>query len=155
MRIGLVRLLLSVCLIVRVSSVLSAWQPAQPIIEEYETALQSVPAGSRLLVIVGDNGYDLEHVPVLAAAKRGVFVPYTFTDDGELARGIQLLKLTQNYRDYWRDFPDLSSIRDIRRFDYLLEIAKPQVKIPTGISLNKVNSGKTFTLYRVNQDAAK
>jgi hypothetical protein len=154
-RIGVVRLLLSVCLIVRVGSVLSAWQPAQAIIEEYETALQSVPPGSRLLVIIGDSGYDLEHVPVLAGAKRGVFVPYTFTDDGVLARGIQLLKLTPDYRNYWRDFSNPSSIRDIKRFDYLLEIAKPQVKIPTGISLNEVGSGQTFTLYRIDQDASK
>jgi hypothetical protein len=154
-RIAAVRLLLSVCLIVRVGSVLSAWQPRQAIIGEYETALQSAPPGSRLLVIVGDSGYDLEHVPVLAAAKRGIFVPYTFTDNGVLTRGIQLLKLTPDYADYWRDISDSSSIRDIKRFDYLLEIAKPQVKIPIGISLNEVGSGQSFTLYRIDQNIRK
>lgn len=149
-RVGVVRLLLSVCLIVRVGSVLAAWQPAQPIIEEYDTALQLVPPGSRLLVIVGGSGYNLEHVPVLAAAKRGVFVPYTFTDDGVLTRGIQLLKLTPDYRKYSRDFSDPSSIRDIKRFDYLLEIAEPQVKVPDGVSLTEVGGGQTFTLYRID-----
>ena len=154
-RIVAVRLLLSVCLIVRVGSVLSAWQPKQAIIGEYETALQSVPPGSRLLVIVGDSGYYLVHVPVLAAAKRGIFVPYTFTDNGVLTRGIQLLKLTPDYANYWRDFSDRSSIRDIKRFDYLLEIAKPQVNIPLDISLNEVGSGKSFILYRIDQNTAK
>jgi hypothetical protein len=153
-RIAAVRLLLSVCLVVRVGSVFSAWQPRQAIIAEYETALQSVPPGSRLLVIVGDGGYDLEHVPVLAAAKRGVFVPYTFTDDGVLTRGIQLLKFTPDYADYWEDFPNRSSIKDIKRFDYLLEIAKPDVEMPVGVSLNEVGSGESFVLYRIVQNTA-
>jgi hypothetical protein len=154
-RVAAVRMLLSVCLVLRVGSVLSTWQPRQAIIGEYETALQSVPPGSRLLVIVGDSGYDLEHVPVLAAAKRGVFVPYTFTDDGVLTRGIQLLKLTPEYADYWEDFPNPTSIRDIKRFDYLLEVGKPQVKIPISVSLNEVGSGQSFILYRIEQNAAK
>jgi len=36
-------LLLSLCLIVRIGSVILAWQPAQPIIAEYDTALHFVP----------------------------------------------------------------------------------------------------------------
>jgi len=160
-RIEVVRLLLAVCLIVRVGSIISHWQPAQAIIGEYDTALQLVPPGSRLLVIVDDswNWVDrippLIHVPVLAAAKQGVFVPYTFTDDGVLVGGIQLLKLRPDYRDFWRPTPDPSNINDIKRFDYLLEIQKPQVKIPTGVLLNEVGSGRTFDLYRVEQDALK
>lgn len=137
-RIDMVCLLLAVCLIIRVGSVLSIWQPVQPIIEEYDTALQLVPPGARLFCIMGDGAWGfppLVHVPVLAAAKRGVFEPYTFTDHGE---GLQLLKL--------RD-PVPTSIQD---FDYLLEIDNPQFKIPPGISLKEIGRGQTFTLYRIH-----
>jgi hypothetical protein len=160
-RIHLVSLLLAVCLIVRVGSVLSNWRPAQAIIGEYDMALRLVPPGSRLLVVVDNSGWNwvdrippLIHVPVLAAAKQGLFVPYTFTDDGVLVNGIQLLKLRPDYRDYWRASPESSNIDDIKRFNYLLEIQKPQVKVPTGISLNEVGRGQTFTLYRIDQDAS-
>jgi hypothetical protein len=151
-RSDVVCLLLALCLIVRVGSVFLTWQPMQSTIEEYNTALRSIPPGSRLLVISGDSGRNttLDHVPVLAAAKHGVFVPYTFTDDGELVDGIQLLKLTPDYRDYRRDFPIASSIRDVKRFDYLLKIRSPQLNIPSDISLREVGRGQTFTLYRID-----
>ena len=134
-RIDAACLLLSLCLIVRVGSVILTWQPAQSIIEEYDTALQLVPPGTRLFCMMDGSawGYPpLVHVPVLAAAKRGVFEPNTFTDHGQ---GLQLLKK--------RD-PIPTSIRD---FDYLLEIGDPEVKIPTGISLKEVGRGQTFILY--------
>jgi len=157
-RINVVGLLLVFCLIVRVGSVLSTWQPAQAIIEEYDTALQSVPPGSRLLYIMDDSGWTnppLVFVPVLVAAKQGVFVPYTFTDDGWMMPGIQLLKLMPGYRDYSDTRDAIYSINNIARFDYLLEIRNPQVKMPTGISLNEVARGQTFTLYRIDQDGTK
>jgi hypothetical protein len=148
-RINVVGLLLAFCLIVRVGSVLSTWQPAQAIIEEYDTALQSAPPGSRLLYIMDDSGWrnpPLVHVPVLAAAKQGVFVPYTFTD-AWMTPGIQLLKVTPGYRDYLDTSGALQSINNIERFDYLLEIREPRVKMPTGISLNEVarERGRTWT----------
>jgi hypothetical protein len=156
-RIRLVTILLSGCLIVRVGSVLLNWQPAQAIIGEYDTALRLLPPGSRLLVVAGNSGWvwvdhipPLIHVPVLAAAKQSIFVPYTFTDDGVLVNGIQLLKLRPDYRDYWRASPESTNIDDIKRFDYLLEIQKPRVKIPSGVSLNEVGRGQTFALYRIN-----
>jgi hypothetical protein len=148
----MVRLLLAVCVIVRVGSALSTWHPAQVIIEEYDTALQLVPPGSRLLVLTGSSRGALFHVPVLAAAKRGVFVPYTWTGDSGLGfNGLYPLKVMPDYREYLRDSPTaLSSINDIRKFDYLLEVEKPQATIPTGISLNEVKRGQTFTLYRID-----
>ena len=113
-RIRVVRLLLSICVLFRVGSVLSAWSTAQPIIAEYDTALQLVPPGSRLLVLNNSYGM-LFHVPVLAAAKQRVFVPYTFTNDTG-PRGIQLLDLMPSYRDYARDFSTgLPYINDLRR----------------------------------------
>ena len=51
-QINLVCLLLAACLIIRVVSVFSDWQPAQSVIGEYDTALQSIPPGSRLMVVV-------------------------------------------------------------------------------------------------------
>jgi hypothetical protein len=159
-RIDMVRLLLAVCLIVRVGSVLSNWQPAQAIIEEYDTALQFVPPGSRLLVKLGGGSHQMDsnpplgQVPILAAAKQGVFVPGIFTDDGLLVNGIQLLKLRPDYRNYATENRWVSNISDIKRFDYLLEIRKPKVKFPTGISLHEVGRGRTFTLYRIDQDAS-
>ncbi len=142
-RIDVACLLLSLCLIVRVGSVIAIWQPAQPIIEEYDTALQLLPPGSRLFCMMDSNAWSfppLVHAPVLAAAKRGVFEPYTFTDHGE---GLQLLKKRE---------PIPTSIRD---FDYLLEIGHPHVKIPTGFLLNDIGRGRTFTLYRIDRETAK
>ena len=139
-RINVVCLLLGFCLILRVASVFSNWQRAQPIIAEYDTALQLVPPGSRLEFIVGDGGWSnppLVHVPVLPAVKRGVYVPNI--NYGELG----LVKK--------RD-PVPSSIKD---FDYLLEIRDPYFEIPAGISLKEVGRGQTFTLYRIDQGTAK
>jgi hypothetical protein len=139
----MVCLLLALCLIIRVGSVLSIWQPVQPIIGEYDTALQFVPPGARLFCMMDGGAWGfppLVHVPVLAAAKRGVFEPYTFTDHGE---GLQLLKL--------RD-PVPTRIQD---FDYLLEIGNPQVKIPPGISLKEIGRGQTFTLYQIRHGTSK
>lgn len=139
-RINVVCLLLGFCLILRVASVFSNWQHAQPIIAEYDTALQLVPPGSRLTFIVGDGGWSnppLVHVPVLPSVKRGVYAPNL--NYGELG----LVKK--------RD-PVPSSIKD---FDYLLEIRDPHFEIPAGISLNEIGHGQTFTLYRIDQSAAK
>jgi hypothetical protein len=88
-RRNILLLLLSACLIARVGSILSDWQPAQAMIEEYESALQLVPPGSRLLVYMvptpfGDRNPPLRHVPVLAAAMHRVFDPDTFANGGQL-----------------------------------------------------------------------
>jgi hypothetical protein len=139
-RINVVCLLLGFCLILRVASVFSNWQRAQPIIAEYDAALQLVPPGSRLEFIVGDGGWSnppLVHVPVLPGVKRGVYVPNL--NYGELG----LVKK--------RDSAP-SSIKD---FDYLLEIRDPHFEIPAGISLKEVGRGQTFTLYRIDQGTAK
>jgi hypothetical protein len=138
LRIEVVRVLLLLCLIARIGSVILAWRPAQPIIAEYDAALQLVPPGARLFCAMDDSAWNfppLVHVPVLAAAKRGVFEPGTFSDNG---KGLQLLKK--------RD-PEPESIRDS---DYLLEIGNPQVEMPSGTSLIQVEHGKTFILYRIN-----
>ncbi|HEY2452180.1 MAG TPA: hypothetical protein VGI71_06105 [Scandinavium sp.] len=128
-RIGVVSLLLALCLIVRVGSVFSIWQPAQSTIEEYDTALKSVQPGSRLLVIMDDSGWSypsLVHVPLFPATKQGVFVQRDSVDDIKMADDIKLV-------------------------DYLMEIRNPPVKIPTGISLKEVGRGQTFNLYRIGQ----
>lgn len=139
-RIKMVCLLLTFCLILRVASVFSNWQRAQPIIAEYDRALQLVPPGSRLEFIVGDGGWSnppLVHVPVLPGVKRGVYVPNM--NYGELG----LVKKKE---------PIPQSIRD---FDYLLEIRNPHVEIPTSVSLKEVGRGHTFILYRIDQHTVK
>jgi hypothetical protein len=148
-RINLLRLLLAICLIVRVGSVFLEWYPAQGMIAEYETALRLVPPGSRLLVIVGhtawgDRDPPLRHVPVLAAAEQGVFVPSIFTDANATANG---LKLKPDYLDYWK----YNQTNDFKRFDYLMEVRQPPVKIPPGITLEEIGRGRTFVLYRIEQ----
>lgn len=80
-RIAMLYLLLSLFLIVRVASISAAWQPAQSILGEYENALQPVPLGSRLLVVMDDSGWSnppLVHAPLLPAARRGIFVSTIF-----------------------------------------------------------------------------
>jgi hypothetical protein len=142
-RIKVMCLLLACCLIVRVGSVFLTWQRAQPIIEEYETAMRLVPPGSRLTFREDGSawGYPpLVHVPVLAAAKQGVLVPGGLFADNEALR---LLK----ERD-----PVPSSISG---FDYLLEIGNPHVEIPTGFSLKEIGRGQTFALYRIERDTTK
>lgn len=148
--------LLSICLMVRVGSIFSEWQPAQAIIEEYDTALELVPPGSRLLVYVapmpfGDRYPPLRHVPVLAAAMHDLFDPDTFANGGKV-NGSQLLSLKSDYRNYWMDGPpSRSRINDIKRFDYLIEIGQPLAKIPAGITLEEIKRGYTFVLYRIRQ----
>jgi hypothetical protein len=125
-RIAALCLLLCLCLIIRVGSIWAAWRPAQPILAEYETVLQGVPPGSRLLVVVDDSGWSnppLVHAALPAAARRGIF----------LSR-----QLNGDIRMY--------------DYDYLLEIRNPQVDIPAGVSLQEVGHGRTFALYRINQD---
>jgi hypothetical protein len=149
-------LFLSICLIVRVGSVFLEWQPAQAIIEEYDTALQLLPPGSRLLVYVAPNPFGdryppLRHVPVLAAAMHEVFDPDTFANGGKV-NGSQLLNLKSDYRDYWTDGPpSRSRIKDIKRFDYLIEIGQPLASIPAGTTLEEIKRGRTFVLYRIRQ----
>src|SRR5262249_16855218 len=83
-RINAVSSLLAACLVVRVASVISQWQPAQAVIEEYDAALKPIPPGSRLFVLLdgnttsfwNDHMSSLLHVAVFAATKRGAFVPY-------------------------------------------------------------------------------
>jgi hypothetical protein len=156
-RSHLVGLVLSACLILRVTSVFAEWQPAQAVIAEYDTALQSVPAGSRLLVIVGlhpfwrDRKPPLRYVPVLAAAMRGVFDPHTYTDGSGEPTGTLLLKLKSDYRDYWKDPLSVPSrASDFRNFDYLMQIRQPS-KAPAEISLEEIKQGQTFVLYRIKQ----
>lgn len=154
-RVNTMCLFLGACLIVRVGSVFSDWQPAQAIIAQYDRALQLVPPGSRLLVIVGhtfwgDRKPPLRHVPVLAAAMRGVFVPSTFTDANATANG---LKLKRKYRDYQEDVSTGGSPRggNLKNFDYLIAIRHPPLKIPAGITLKDIERGQTFVLYRIER----
>jgi hypothetical protein len=150
------QLLLSVCLVVRIASVISQWQPAQAIIEEYDRALGLVPPGSRLLVYMvptplGDRNPPLRHVPVFAAAMHDVFDPDTFTN-GREPNGPQLLNLKSHYRDYWVDAPpDPSRISEIGRYDYLLEVRHSPANIPAGITLREVKRGQTYTLYQIRR----
>jgi hypothetical protein len=127
-RIAALCLLLGLCLIVRVGSILAAWRPAQPIFAEYQTVLQPVPPGSRLLVIRDDSAWSnppLVHAALPAAARRGIFISS---------------QLNGHIRMY--------------DYDYLLEIRNPQVDIPAGVSLREVGHGRTFTLYRIDQSTA-
>jgi hypothetical protein len=127
-RIAALCVLLGFCLIGRVGSIFAAWRPAQPILAEYQEILQRVPPGSRLLVIADDSSWSnppLIHATLPAAARRGIFI------SGELNHDIKM-------SDY----------------DYLLEIRKPRVDIPTGVSLQEVGYGRTFALYRIDEGTA-
>ena len=90
------------------------------------------------VVLFSAWGYPpLVHVPVLAAAKRGVFEPYTFSDSGQ---GLQLLTKRRSVPIRMTDF------------DYLLEIGHPpQFKIPIGLSLTEIQRGHTYILYRIKR----
>jgi hypothetical protein len=126
LRIAALCLLLGFCLIVRVGSILAAWWPAQPILAEYETVLQRVPPGSRLLVVMDDSSWSnppLVMAPVPAAARRGIFI------SGYL-------------------------VGDMKMYDYVLEIRNAQVDLPPGVSLQEVDRGRTFRLYRIDQGTA-
>ncbi len=148
-----IALLLSICLATRVVSIFVTWLPAQAIIAEYDQALAHVPAGSRLLVLLGSTGSTsvdrrppLEHVPVYYGAKHDVLVPYIFTvasNPGEL------LQFTAQYREYNQLAPYPENARDMARFDYVLEIRNPHFDIPPGLSLEDVARGKTYLLRRV------
>jgi hypothetical protein len=143
LRIGVASLLLLLCLIIRVGSVMWAWRAAQPVLAEYDTALDSVPPGARLFCVMDGSawGYPpLAHVPVLAAAERGVFEPYTFSDHGQ---GRQLLK---------KKTPVPNRMTD---FDYLFEIGHPEFKIPIGLSLTEIQRGHTYILYRIDKDSVR
>ncbi len=125
-RIAALCLLLGLCLIVRVGSVWATWLPAQPILAEYQTVLQRVPPGSRLLVIMDDSAWSnppLVHAALPAAVGRGIFI------SGHLNG-------------------------DMKMYDYLLEIRNPQVDIPADVPLQAVGHGRTFTLYRIDQGTA-
>jgi hypothetical protein len=127
-RIAALCLLLGLCLMIRVGSIFVAWGPAQPILAEYETILQRVPPGSRLLVIVDDSGWSnppLVNAALPAAARRGIFISRQLNGDIKMS-------------DY----------------DYLLEVRNPPVDIPAGVSLQEVGHGQTFTLYRIDQGTA-
>jgi hypothetical protein len=139
LRIGVASLLLLACLIIRVGSVMWAWRTAQPVLAEYDTALDQVPPGARLFCVIDGSawGYPpLVHVPVLAAAERAVFEPYTFSDHGQ---GLQLLKKRTPVPNRMTDF------------DYLLEIGHPEFKIPIGLSLTEIRRGHTYILYRIDK----
>jgi hypothetical protein len=125
-RIATLCLLLGLCLLIRVGSIFIAWRPAQPMLAEYQTVLQPVPPGSRLLVIMDDSGWSnppLVHAPLPAAVRRGIFISRHLNGD-------------------------------MKMYDYLLEIRNPQVNIPAGVSLQEVGRGQTFTLYRIDQGTA-
>jgi len=149
-RINAVSSLLAACLAVRVASVISQWQPAQAVIEEYDAALKQIPPGSRLFVLLDrntsfwdDHMSSLLHVAVFAATKRGAFVPYIFADNGESpTRGVDLLKLTPAYRDY-------QNIHEIERYDYLLDMRKHEAAIGSAVSLKEIARGQTFVLYQI------
>jgi hypothetical protein len=142
LRIGIASLLLLLSLIIRVGSVMWAWRAAQPILAEYDTALDPVPPGARLFGVRDGSawgGYPpLAFVSVLAAAERGVFEPYTFSD-----QGWQLLKQRTPVASHMTDF------------DYLLEIGHPEFKIPVGLSLTEIRRGQTYILYKIDKDSVR
>jgi hypothetical protein len=132
-RIAALCLFLSLCLIVRVGSIWAAWRPAQPILAEYQSILQRVPAGSRLLVFMDGSAWSyppLVHAPRPAAAGRGIFI------------STQWLQYDQDNGN-------------MKMYDYLLEIRNSQLDIPAGVSLQEVGHGRTFTLYRIDQGTAQ
>jgi hypothetical protein len=157
LKIKIVNLLLVICMIIRVGSIIWSWEPTQTIIEEYDRALKLVPPGSRLLVLFGSENVRLLHIPVLAAAKQGVFVPYTWTSESGVGwTGVYMLRVKPDFRHYLRDSPTaLTSVRHVNRYDYLLEVGKIEAPIPDSVSLNEIARGQTFTLYRIEQAAVR
>src|SRR5205823_13267065 len=87
---------LSILLLARIGTILSDWAPAHPILAEYEDVFAPVPPGGRILVLEpsADHSIPLDHLPVFAAAKRELFVPYTFTEASVP------LRLKSEYRSY-------------------------------------------------------
>jgi hypothetical protein len=149
-RVNAISSLLAACLVVRIASVILQWQPAQAIIEEYDTALKPIPPGSRVFVLLDrvtsfwdDHSSSLLHVAVFAATKCDAYVPYIFADNGEPPNsGVDLLKLTPAFREY-------RSIHKIQRYDYLLDMRKHVAAIDSAVSLKEIARGRTFVLYRI------
>jgi hypothetical protein len=143
--------ILTVCLVVRIGSLLANWLPSQPILAEYEHALDQVPPGAKVLALMGRLGSasanrspSLEHVPVFAGARRGALVPYTFTHEATPIR------LRPEYQSYWTFDPRPETAADMARYDYVLFLHKPDITIPPGVvRLDRIGQGKAYTLFRV------
>jgi len=147
--------LFAACLIVRIGSIIANWLPAQPILAEYQHALDPVQPGEKVLAVLGSLGSasanrspSLEHVPVFAGAKRGALVPYTFTNE---ATPIQLRPA---WKSYWHFDPRPENAADMARYDYVLFLHMPDIAIPPGVKLVQIGQGKTYTLFRVTRPSS-
>jgi hypothetical protein len=144
---------LSLCLLVRVGSVLGNWWAAQPILAEYEHALDGVPPGQRILVLLGtlastsaDRSPPLEHVPTFAAAKQQDFVSYTFH---HAAVPLQMQPAFKRFSGRFAPYPELA--RYMADYDYVLAIREPRFVIPDGLALTRMAQGMSYTLYRIER----
>jgi len=72
-----------------------------------------------------------------------VFVPYIFSG------AAVPLHLTAEYRSYWQLEANPENARALASYDYLLLIYQPQFDVPSGLALQEVARGKTYTLYHV------
>jgi len=150
---------LSICVIVRVVSILAIWIPAQAVLREYDAALIDIPKGSRLLIIEGTTGSasrdrrpPLTHVAVHAAARREVAVGSLFatTHDGKGAPSVPVW-FTRTHSDLyqWRALP--SDIENIGKFNYMIAIREPKLSVPAGYALKQVGGGQSFKLYKIER----
>lgn len=142
--------ILTACLLVRTGSLLANWLPAQPILAEYDHALDQVPPGAKVLALMGRPGTTsanrsppLEHIAVFIGARRGALVPYLFTHEATPIR------LRPDYQSYWHFDPRPENAADMARYDYVLTIRDPQFTTPPGLKLDRVGQGATYTLFRV------
>jgi hypothetical protein len=147
---------LALCLVVRVASIFAAWLPAQPILDEADRVMSSLPKGARVLSIEGparstseSRRPSLEHVPVYAAAKREGFVPTIFTPTS------YPLRLTPEFAGYGNNgrffapYPEFARYMD--EFDYVVTMRNPQFEVPAGLTLVEVAREPHFALFRIER----
>ncbi|MFO1024074.1 MAG: hypothetical protein U1E70_02730 [Acetobacteraceae bacterium] len=151
LRRRIVLAVLSLCLVVRIASIVVDWVAVQPVLAEYRDALAPVPPGARLLVIRGEveprsrrRTPPLEHVPVLAAARQQAFTGYIF------AGAIAPLKIKPGLADYIHFAPNPDLAGDLGRYDYLLAVQDPVISIPQGITLTPLRQGASYVLSRID-----
>lgn len=137
-------------LVFRVGSIILEWSAAQPVLKSFDSAMQAVSPGARLLVLRAtsasvsrDRSVPVEHIATLPAARRGVFVGNMFTLDAQ-----QPLRLTAEVRPYYHVGPLVGPPLPLDRYDYVLAIDRPTLP-PTSASLVEIRSAERYVLYRV------
>ena len=145
--LGWVGVGLGLLLLVRVGSIGAEWVAVQPMLDEYARALEPVPPGAKVLVLLGTRGSasadrrpPLEHIGVLAAARQEAFVPTMFNGPA------QTVVMRPEYKPLERDTPGVQFARDLPQYDFVLLMDRPAFTIPEGVSLRPIGEGLSYVL---------